>query len=142
MDGEISPDEVNDLLNTDTDDTGANEANADADSDAVVRVVDIRDERSFAHSRIPGSENIPFQELTGRVDELEDADRIVTVCPHGKASVQAAQLLGSYEGTADARIESMAGGLEKYGLKYGLAAGDRESDGADEPASTNAESPF
>lgn len=142
MDGEISPDEVNDLLNTDTDDTGSNGANADADSDTVVRVVDIRDERSFAHSRIPGSENIPFQELTGRVDELEDADRIVTVCPHGKASVQAAQLLGSYEGTADARIESMAGGLEKYGLKYGLAAGDRSSDGADEPASTNAESPF
>ncbi|WP_323171904.1 rhodanese-like domain-containing protein [Natrialba sp. PRR66] len=145
MDGEISPDEVKDLLNTATDDTsanGTNGANADADADTVVRVVDIRDERSFAHSRIPGSENIPFQELTGRVDELEDADRIVTVCPHGKASVQAAQLLGSYEGTADARIESMAGGLEKYGLKYGLAAGDRNSDGADEPASTNAESPF
>lgn len=121
MDGEISTDEVKDLL----------------ENDADVRIVDIRDERAFEHSHIPGSENVPFHELTNRVDELEDAERIVTVCPHGKASVQAAQLIGSYEGTADARVESMAGGLEKYGMKYGLV---RE----DEPDAESAEreSPF
>ncbi|ADD05166.1 rhodanese domain protein [Natrialba magadii ATCC 43099] len=132
MDGEISPDEVKELL----------------ESDADVRIVDIRDQHSFNHSRIPGSENVPFQKLTSRVEEFEDASRIVTVCPHGKASIQAAQLLGSYEGTADARIESMEGGLEKYGLKFGLVAGDREAESgaADGEHSADAgagsESPF
>ena len=121
MDGEISTDEVKELL----------------EDDADVRIVDIRDERNFEHSHIPGSENIPFHELTNRVDELEDADRIVTVCPHGKASVQAAQLIGSYEGTADARVESMDGGLEKYGMKFGLVReADDDGDGAER------ESPF
>ena len=122
MDGEISPDEVKDLL----------------EDDADVRIVDIRDAQSFTHSHIPDSENVPFHELTSRVEEFEDADHIVTVCPHGKASVQAAQLISSYEGTADARVESMAGGLEKYGMKYGLARPEEEE--TDESA--NAESPF
>ncbi|RZH69622.1 rhodanese-like domain-containing protein [Natrinema altunense] len=121
MDGEISTDEVKELL----------------EADADVRIVDIRDERNFEHSHIPGSENIPFHELTDRVDELEGEDHIVTVCPHGKASVQAAQLIGSYEGTADARVESMAGGLDKYGMKFGLV---READSEDESA--DRESPF
>ncbi|WP_049922102.1 rhodanese-like domain-containing protein [Halopiger djelfimassiliensis] len=120
MDGEISPDEVKELL----------------ENGADVRVVDIRDEQQFEHSRIPDSENIPFHELTARVDELEGDDHIVTVCPHGKASVQAAQLIGSYEGTADARVESMEGGLEKYGLKFGLVSGKDDEESAD------TESPF
>ncbi len=124
MDGEISTDEVKELL----------------EDDADVRIVDIRDERNFAHSHIPGSENIPFHELTNRVDELEDADRIVTVCPHGKASVQAAQLIGSYEGTADARVESMDGGLEKYGMKFGLVREDGDESSSGESAER--ESPF
>lgn len=125
MDGEISPAAVKELLED------------DADADADVRIVDIRDERSFQQSHIPGSENVPFHELTQRVDELEDAERIVTVCPQGKASVQAANLIGSYEGTADATVESMAGGLEEYGLQFGL--GREESKGED---AANAESPF
>jgi rhodanese-related sulfurtransferase len=120
MDGEISTEAVKDLL----------------DDDADVRVVDIRDEHSFGHSHIPGSENLPFHELSARIEELEGSKRIVTVCPHGKASVQAARLIGSYEGTADATVESMAGGLEEYGMKYGLV---REETNADE---ANAESPF
>ncbi|WP_226480917.1 rhodanese-like domain-containing protein [Natrinema amylolyticum] len=121
MDGEISTDEVKELL----------------EEDADVRIVDIRDERSFEHSHIPDSENIPFNELMDRIEELEGDDHIVTVCPHGKASVQAAQLIGSYEGTADARVESMEGGLDKYGMKFGLV---READ--DEDESAERESPF
>ncbi len=120
MDGEIEPAEVKDLL-----------ANESAD----VRVVDIRDAYSFEQSHIPGSENVPFPELTQRVEEFEDTDRIVTVCPHGKASIQAAKLIGSYEGCADATVESMAGGLEEYGLQFGLT---READ--ETPA--DLESPF
>jgi rhodanese-related sulfurtransferase len=122
MDGEISTEEVKELL----------------DDGADVRVVDIRDEHSFGHSHIPGSENLPFHELSARIEDLEGTDRIVTVCPHGKASVQAARLISSYEGTADATVESMAGGLEEYGMKYGLAR--KGTDHAEDSAGT--ESPF
>lgn len=120
MDGEITVEDVYDLLESDG-----------------VRVVDIRDERSFRRERIPGSENVPFPELPGRVEELDGADRIVTVCPHGKASVQAARLIGSYEGAADARIESMAGGLEawadRYELESATAADGEGPEGPDAP---------
>lgn len=98
MDAEISTEEVRELLD---------------DEDPPV-VVDIRDPTAFERGHIPGSRNIPFGELPTRVAELGDADRVVTVCPHGKASVQAARLIKSFEGTADARVESMEGGLEEW----------------------------
>jgi len=98
MDAEITPDEVEALL----------------ESDDRPRVIDIRSPGAFDREHIPGSENVPFGELPDRIDEFADADRIVTVCPHGKASVQAARLVSSYEGTEAARVESMAGGLEAW----------------------------
>jgi len=98
MDGEISPDDVATLL----------------DSDDPPRIVDIRSPAAFEQAHIPDSENIPFETLPDRVAELADADRVVTVCPHGEASVQAARLIGSYEGTADSRVESMAGGITSW----------------------------
>ena len=113
MDGEISTDDVYDLLEDDED----------------VRIVDIRDPASFERGRIPESENVPFNELPQKVSDFSDADRIVTVCPKGKASVQAARLIGSYEGTADATVESMAGGLNEWAEKYDLEAASE----ADEP---------
>ena len=117
MDGEISPAAVADLL-------------AGGDD---VRVVDIRSEGAFAREHIPDSENVPFDRLPDRVESLAGADRIVTVCPHGKASVQAARLIGSYEGTADATVESMAGGLAEWtgeveGTATTAAGGDPASD--------------
>ncbi|MFC6989727.1 rhodanese-like domain-containing protein [Haloplanus sp. GCM10025708] len=114
MDDEITPEEVAELL----------------DSDDPPRIVDIRSPGAFAREHIPGSENIPFGELPDRVESLESAERIVTVCPHGQASQQAARLIKSYEGTAGARVESMKGGLAAW-------EGDVESS-SEEPA----ESPF
>lgn len=97
MDGEISPTAVESLV-----------------TDADARIVDIRSADAFRRGHIPGSENIPFDELPQRVESLAEADRIVTVCPHGQASVQAARLIGSYEGTDSARVESMHGGLTEW----------------------------
>ena len=80
---------------------------------------------------IPGSVNIPFGELPSRVGELDGSGRIVTVCPHGQASVQAARLVGSYEGTAEAVVESLAPGIEGWAAEYDLAASEPGStDGA------------
>jgi rhodanese-related sulfurtransferase len=95
---EITPDELAGLL----------------DADEPVRVVDIRSSAAFERGHIPDSENVPFEELPRRVESVADAERIVTVCPHGKASLQAAQLLRSAEAVDDATIESLAGGLEAW----------------------------
>ena len=115
MDAEISPEEVEQLL--------------DADED--VRVVDIRSEAEFERGHIPGSENIPFHALADDIERLDGAERVVTVCPHGKASVQAARLVSSYEGVADgARVESMAGGLSEWEAEL-AESGDGEAGGAD-----------
>lgn len=123
MDGEIDPDELRGLL----------------ERDAPTRVIDIRSPGAFARGHVPGSENVPLRELPDRVEEFADADRIVTVCPHGNASVQAARFLAD-AGAGDARIESMAGGLEAWDgpLDAGASGGDRtaadnETDTPDSP---------
>jgi rhodanese-related sulfurtransferase len=97
-DDEITPDELDALL----------------DADEPVRVVDIRSSAAFERGHIPESENVPFEELPQRIESLADADHLVTVCPHGKASLQAVQLLRSAESIGDARVESLAGGLESW----------------------------
>jgi rhodanese-related sulfurtransferase len=114
MDGEIAPAEVQRALE---------------DGDAPV-VVDIRSPAAYKQGHIPSSRNVPFGELPDQVDSLTDADHIVTVCPHGKASVQAARLIGSYEGIGDARVDSMAGGLTEWPGELEPADGPAEATGA------------
>ena len=122
MDGEISVAELAELLSE-------GERAGGKSADEALRIVDIRGERSFQRGHIPGSICIPFPELTTRVTELDGADRIVTVCPHGISSKQAAQLLASYEGTADARIESLRGGLDEWGRDHELVTAGSDGDG-------------
>jgi len=99
MDGEVSASELSDLL----------------DSDTEIDIVDIRRPAAFERGHIPGSRNLPFGRLVDRIDELDaDADRIVTVCPHGESSVQAARLIVSYEAVEDIPVESLADGLEGW----------------------------
>lgn len=98
MDGEISPDRVAELL----------------EDDADLEIVDIRQPVEFEAEHIPGSLNVPLSRLAREVDRIEPADRIVTVCPRGEASVQAARLIAAYEGMDDAVVESMAGGLDAW----------------------------
>ena len=113
MDDEISADELKRLLDEGDD----------------VRLVDIRSPTAFDRGHIPGSENIPFAELPNRIEELDDAGRVVTICPMGESSVQAARLIQSYEGISGP-VESLAEGLR--GWEYDLEAGaaDAEGEGA------------
>ncbi|TKX87793.1 rhodanese-like domain-containing protein [Halorubrum sp. SS5] len=130
MDGEIDPEELSALLDE-----------RDGSPDESLRIVDIRDRRAFDRGHLPDSECIPFPELTSRIAELEGADRIVTVCPHGVASQQAAQLIGSYEGTQDARVESLRGGIEGWQEAVGELTESPASEG-DDGADEGPESPF
>ena len=134
MDGEIDPEELSALLDE-------RDGSADGSPAESLRVVDIRDQRAFDRGHLPDSECIPFPELTSRVAELEGADRIVTVCPHGVASRQAAQLIGSYEGTRDARVESLRGGIEGWQEAVGELT-ESEAPDAGDGADEGPEPPF
>ena len=87
------------------------------------QVVDIRSPAEFERGHIPGAINIPMAELPRRVDEVEWGDDVVVACPIGQSSVQAARLIGSYEGVDDdASVKSMAGGYREW--SYDLEPGD------------------
>jgi rhodanese-related sulfurtransferase len=96
MDGEIDADELQSQL-----------------EDGTVRVVDIRSPAAFERGHIPGSENVPFPSLVDEVERFEGDDQVVTICPHGKSSVQAARLIASYEGF-DGDVVSLAPGLDGW----------------------------
>lgn len=76
-------------------------------------VVDIRDGEAFADGHLPGSEHVPLADLPGEIDRIAAADHVVTVCPHGLASVKAARIVEAYR-EFDGTVESLAGGLEAW----------------------------
>lgn len=94
---EITPDELETVL----------------DTEDPVRVVDIRSHGAFEQGHIPQSENVPFEQLPRRAEEFADAEHVITVCPKGKASLQAMQLLRS-SAAVDGHVESLAGGLTAW----------------------------
>ena len=123
---EITPDELAGLL----------------DADESIRIVDIRSSAAFERGHIPDSENVPFEELPRRVESLADAEHVVTVCPHGKASLQAAQLLRSAEAVDDATVESLAGGLEAWDGPLATAAEHTSGDDRAVPSGNETDAPF
>ena len=93
------------------------------ESEEGTQVVDIRSPMQFERGHIPGAINIPMAELPSRVDEVEWGDDVVVACPIGQSSVQAARLIGSYEGVDDdSSVTSMAGGYQDW--DYNLETGD------------------
>ncbi|EMA23994.1 MULTISPECIES: rhodanese-like domain-containing protein [Haloarcula] len=114
MDGEIDADELRSKL-----------------EDGTVRVVDIRSPGAFERGHIPESENIPFPSLVDEVERFEGDDEVVTVCPKGKSSVQAARLIASYEGF-DGDVVSFEPGLNGWDgpLERENAGGETMSDSA------------
>lgn len=98
MVAEISPERLQDRL---------------ADEDAP-QLIDIRPPSAFARGHLPGARNVPMAELTGSVDEIEFGDEIVVACQIGQSSRQAVKLLSSFEGTGDADLWSLAGGVDAW----------------------------
>jgi len=125
MDGEIEPEPLEDEL----------------DSDDPPTVVDIRNPGSFREAHIPDSHNLPLSQLTQAVEEVADADHVVTVCPHGKASVRAARLISAYEGF-EGRVDSLDGGLTAWTGPIETAAADGGTDDADDATDEGPEAPF
>lgn len=122
MDGEIPPAELETAL--------------DDGEDPLV--VDIRNPRTFEREHIPGSVNIPLQRLPQEIERVSDADRVVTVCPHGKASVKAARLITSFE-DFDGRVESLESGLTGW---EGPLAGEMGESGVSTQSGETPDAPF
>ena len=88
-------------------------------SDARPLVIDIRIPEHFAESHIPGSVNLPQEELPTRTAELPD-DRnapIVTVCNIGKFSKHVTLYLKS---KGYRNVRSAKGGLNEW-IRKGFA---------------------
>lgn len=85
------------------------------------QIIDIRPPAAFAQGHIPGAENVPMTELATRIDEIDWGDDIVVTCPIGQSSIQAARLIGSFEGAEEAEVSSLAGGYNawEYDLEQG-----------------------
>lgn len=105
------------------------------ENDEEIRVIDIRSSAEFDRGAIPGSENIPFQKLPQKIEELADEKQVVTVCPHGKASLQAVRIIESYEGTTGS-VRSLEGGLDAWSRDYELEVSEEVQ------AETEADAPF
>lgn len=90
------------------------------ESDA--QIIDIRPPDEYADGHIPGAINIPMSQLPQQIDEIEWSDDVTVVCPIGQSSVQAAKLIGSYEGADADAVKSMKGGYREW--KYELENGD------------------
>jgi rhodanese-related sulfurtransferase len=116
MDGEISPEQLA----------------AELENGEEPLVVDIRQPGAFDREHIPGSVNVPFPRLPQEVDQVGDAEHVVTVCPHGEASVQAARLITSFEGF-DGRVESLGSGLAGWDGPVESGHGQTETEGPDAP---------
>ena len=95
--------------------TSPSDVKARIDSSEDPQIVDIRSPAEFERGHIPGAINIPLAELPSRVDEVEWGDDVVVACPIGQSSIQAARLIGSYEGVDDdSSVKSMAGGYQAW----------------------------
>lgn len=66
-------------------------------------IVDVRSPAEFAAGHIKGSVNIPLEELSFRMDELEDK-MVITCCRSGNRSGMALHILG------EKGIEAINGG--------------------------------
>jgi len=81
------------------------------EGDKNLLLVDVRTEPEFVISSIPGSINIPLDELVEKVDMIDKNKEIVLICGLGKRAYQAYTKLRSFGFT---NLKILDGGLKAY----------------------------
>lgn len=92
-------------------DLDPDEAHAELQQDATLRVLDVRTPREYGQHRLPGAVLIPIQELPARVHELDAHANWLVHCEHGVRSLAACALLAR-EGFT--RLANLRGGLAHW----------------------------
>jgi rhodanese-related sulfurtransferase len=84
--------------------------------DAIV--IDVREAREFEAGQLPGSRNIPFQELRARAGELEALKEkpLLLVCTSG---VRAGQACAQLQRLGFTRLNTLEGGIDAW-IRAGL----------------------
>jgi sulfur-carrier protein adenylyltransferase/sulfurtransferase len=90
---------------------GARELKAELDAGRRLVLLDVREPFEWEICRIAGSRLVPLGELPARVEELDPAAAVVTICHTGVRSLDAARFLRS-RGIPDAR--SLRGGVAAW----------------------------
>lgn len=76
-------------------------------------ILDVRQPEEIALASLPGTVNIPLNELPARVSELAPQTPIAVLCHHGVRSEMAAQFL-ERQGFSD--VSHLAGGIDAWSL--------------------------
>lgn len=84
-------------------------------SDGSINVLDVREEAEFSISAIPGSVNIPMNELEARINEIDKSkETIILVCKVGKRAYMAYLKLKELGFT---NLKILEGGIAAYPYK-------------------------
>jgi len=62
----------------------------------ALQLVDVRSPSEFAAGHIPGAENIPMDEISGRIRDLRPSQTIVLICQRGSRAMATADLLQAH----------------------------------------------
>ncbi|MDT4328571.1 rhodanese-like domain-containing protein [Methylomonas sp. MED-D] len=76
-------------------------------------LLDVREPHEFAYARIEGSQLIPLQQISQRLDELDTERDIVVICHHGMRSQQACFFLQHH---GYSRLYNLQGGIDAWSL--------------------------
>lgn len=74
-------------------------------------LLDVREPWEINICQIPGSSNIPMQEIPARLQELDDDVAIVCICHHGMRSAQVAMFL---ERQGHGNLFNLSGGVAAW----------------------------
>lgn len=88
--------------------TGLNTVGASA----CALLIDVRTPDEFARGSVPGACNIPLDTLPDQLANLDPTRDIITICHHGRRSLQAAEFLCAQGFCA----KSMSGGIDAWAL--------------------------
>lgn len=74
-------------------------------------LLDVREPHEFSYCRIPGSINIPMNQVPSRLGELDTQRETVVICHHGMRSAQVAHFLMD---KGFAHIVNLTGGVAAW----------------------------
>ncbi|MFM8442383.1 MAG: rhodanese-like domain-containing protein [Methylococcus sp.] len=74
-------------------------------------LLDVREPHEYAYCRIEGSVNIPMNSVPGRLNEIDQAATVVSICHHGMRSAAVADYL---LGHGYPEVINLQGGIDAW----------------------------